>query len=393
MSKDDKSKRQEWNISTRITQLGRNPFDHFGFINTPIYRGSTVLFPNVEKLESLDQPYTYGTKGTPTTRALEQAWSEISGAYDTVLVPSGLAAVDLALLTATRAGAHILVTDSVYQPTRSFCDTILKKFGVIVEYYDPLMGKSITDLIRADTTAILVESPGSQSMEIQDVPAISNAAHAHDICIILDNTWATPLFFPPHQRGADLAIEAGTKYLSGHSDILIGLISANEKWSKRLRSTFNSFAIGASPDDASLALRGLRTMALRLRAQEKAAVQIAQWFKQQGEVAQVLHPALSDHPGHDLWRRDFLGSSGVFSVIFNPIKKKSLDAFIDSLQLFGIGFSWGGFESLVLPFDCKSYRTATQWQYTGPAVRFSIGLEDIDDLIEDLRNGFKRLSV
>lgn len=393
MSKDDTSKRQEWHISTRITQLGRNPFDHFGFINTPTYRGSTVLFPTVEKLETLTQAYTYGTKGTPTTRALEQAWSELSGAHDTVLVPSGLAAIDLALITATRAGAHILVTDSVYQPTRSFCDTILKKFGVIVEYYDPLIGKNISDLIRADTSAILVESPGSQSMEIQDVPAISNVAQAHDICVILDNTWATPLFYPPHQRGADIAIEAGTKYLSGHSDVLIGLISANQKWSKRLRSTFNSFAIGASPDDASLALRGLRTMALRLGAQEKAGLKIAQWFRKQSEVAQVLHPALPDHPGHHLWRRDYLGSSGVFSVIFKPVEKKSLDAFIDSLQLFGIGFSWGGFESLVLPFDCQSYRTATHWQTAGPAVRFSIGLEDVDDLMKDLRKGLNYLSL
>lgn len=393
MSKDEKNNNQEWQISTRITQLGRNPFDHYGFINTPTYRGSTVLFPTVEKLETLGQAYTYGTKGTPTTRALEEAWSELSGAHDTVLVPSGLAAIDLALLTATRAGAHILVTDSVYQPTRSFCDTILSKFGVVVEYYDPLIGKNISDLIRADTAAILVESPGSQTMEIQDVPAISNAAHEHDICVILDNTWATPLFYPPHQRGADIAIEAGTKYLSGHSDILIGLISANQKWSKRLRSTFNSFAIGASPDDASLALRGLRTMALRLSAQEKAALEIAQWFKKQNEVLQVLHPALPDHPGHYLWQRDYLGSSGVFSVIFKPVEKKSLDAFIDSLQLFGIGFSWGGYESLVLPFDCQSYRTATQWQNAGPAVRFSIGLEDVNDLIQDLRKGLNCLSL
>ncbi|NBT96428.1 MAG: cystathionine beta-lyase [Methylocystaceae bacterium] len=393
MSKDDQNKRQEWHISTRITQLGRNPFDHFGFINTPTYRGSTVLFPNVEKLETLGQNYTYGTKGTPTTRALEQAWTELSGAHDTVLVPSGLAAIDLALITATRAGAHILVTDSVYQPTRSFCDTILKKFGVIVEYYDPLIGKNISSLIRPDTTAILVESPGSQSMEIQDVPAISSVAQAHDICVILDNTWATPLFYPPHQRGADIAIEAGTKYLSGHSDILIGLISANERWSKRLRSTFNSFAIGASPDDASLALRGLRTMALRLRAQERAGLEIARWFNEQSEVAQVLHPALPDHPGHHLWQRDYLGSSGVFSVIFKPVEKKSLDAFINSLQLFGIGFSWGGYESLVLPFDCQSYRTATHWKTIGPAVRFSIGLEDSNDLIKDLRKGLNYLSL
>lgn len=391
MSGDKHEKKRAKRMATVVTHAGRAPFDHFGFVNTPIYRGSTVLFPNVAALEANDQPYTYGTKGTPTTRALESAWSEIAGAADTVLVPSGLAAIALALLTATKAGAHLLVTDSAYSPTRAFCDGFLKRFGVTTEYYDPAIGAGIMDLIRPETTAVLVESPGSQSMEVQDVPAIAAAAHEKDVCAIIDNTWATPLYFPPHERGCDLAIEAGTKYLSGHSDMLLGLVSANARWAKRLRHTFNLFAMGAGPDDAALALRGLRTMALRLREQERAALDIAKWLGEQPEVSRVLHPALPDHPGHALWKRDFSGSSGVFSIILKPVEKARVDAFVDGLEMFGIGYSWGGYESLVLPFDCAPYRTATRWAPEGPAVRFSIGLEDVADLKDDLAAGLARL--
>jgi cystathionine beta-lyase len=391
MGEEKSEKGRRRGVGTIVTQAGRAPARHFGFVNPPVYRGSTVLFPTVEALETLSQPYTYGTKGTPTTRALEAAWTELAGAADTVLTPSGLAAIDLALLTATRTGAHILVTDSAYQPTRAFCDGVLKRFGVETEYYDPLIGGEIAARIRPETTAILVESPGSQSMEIQDTPAIAAAAHARDVCVILDNTWATPLLFPPHQRGADLVVEAGTKYLSGHSDLLLGLVSANAQWAKRLRSAFNAFAIGVSPDDASLALRGLRTMHLRLREQGRAALELATWLAARPEVARVLHPALPDHPGHALWKRDFYGASGVFSVILRPAPKTAVNAFVNGLTLFGIGFSWGGYESLVLPFDCAPYRTATSWAPEGPALRFSVGLEDLDDLKADLDAGFIRL--
>ena len=393
MTGDRKGSRRKMRPATLVTQAGRAPFDHFGFINPPVYRGSTVLFPTVADLEALRQPYTYGTKGTPTTRALENAWSEIAGAEDTVLVSSGLAAVALALLTATRAGGHLLVVDSVYQPTRNFCDGVLARFGVTTEYYDPHIGAGVAALLRPETAAVVVESPGSQSMEIQDVPAIAAAAREKGVCVIVDNTWATPLYFPPHERGCDLAIEAGTKYLSGHSDILIGLVSANAQWAKRLRATFNALAIGASPDDASLALRGMRTMALRLKEQEGAALEVAQWLSARPEVSRVLHPALPDFPGHALWKRDFSGASGVFSVILQPVTKQALAAFVDGLELFGIGYSWGGYESLVIPFDCSRYRTATKWAPEGPALRFSIGLEDVEDLKEDLEAGFARLKI
>ncbi|PPD45364.1 MAG: cystathionine beta-lyase [Methylocystis sp.] len=391
MTSDKDEKRRKKRMATLVTQAGRAPFEHFGFVNPPVYRGSTVLFPTVADLEGLNQPYTYGTKGTPTTRALETAWSEIAGADDTVLVPSGLAAIALALLTVARAGAHLLVTDSAYGPTRSFCDGFLKRFGVTTQYYDPLIGAGVSALIREETTAVLVESPGSQSMEVQDVPAIAAASHEKGVCVVIDNTWATPLLFPPHAHGCDLAIEAGTKYLSGHSDILLGLVSANAGWAKRLRHTFNLFAIGASPDDASLALRGMRTMALRLREQERAALELARWLTERPEVARVLHPALPDNPGHDIWKRDFYGSSGVFSIILKPVSKEAVSAFVEALELFGIGFSWGGYESLALPFDCAPYRTATRWTPEGPAVRFSIGIEDVEDLKDDLAAGLARL--
>jgi cysteine-S-conjugate beta-lyase len=378
-------------LNTRLVHAGRDPFAQHGFINTPIYRGSTVLFPDVETMEGLKQRYTYGTKGTPTTDALEAAWSDIAGAAGTVLVPTGLAAITLALMTAASAGQHILVTDSAYGPTRHFCNSVFKRMGVETSYYDPHIGADIAALIRPNTTAILVEAPGSQSFEMQDIPAIAEVAHAHNICVIMDNTWATPLFFPPHARGVDLAVEAGTKYLSGHSDLMLGLVSANETWMKRLRDTFNALAICAGPEDVFLALRGLRTMELRLREAEKQALSLATWLSTRTEVAHVLHPALPSYHGHDIWKRDFLGSSGLFSVILKPVTPQSLKDMLNDLALFGLGYSWGGYESLVIPFDCSSYRTATQWKPEGPALRFQIGLEDIEDLKEDLERGFKKL--
>lgn len=376
---------------TRLTHAGRKPSEQFGFVNTPIYRGSTVLFADTADFYANRGAYTYGTKGTPTTRALEEAWSEIAGAAETALAPSGLAAITLALLTAVKAGDHILVTDSAYRPARIFCDTVLKRLGVETTYYDPLIGAGVAGLMRPNTTAVLVESPGSQSLEVQDVPAIAAAAHERGACVILDNTWATPLFFPPHERGVDLAVEAGTKYLSGHSDLLLGLVSANETWARRLRATYDAFAMCPGPEDVFLALRGLRTLELRLREAERAGLAMAQWLSGRPEVAQALHPALPSHPGHELWKRDFLGSTGLFSVVLKPCSKQALAAMLDGLELFGLGYSWGGFESLVIPFDCASYRTATQWSPGGPALRFSIGLEDLEDLKDDLVAGFARL--
>jgi cystathionine beta-lyase len=393
MDKDTKETRRKKRRRTRLVQAGRQPFDQHGFINTPVYRGSTVLFPSAEELYAYRQPYTYGTKGTPTTRALEDAWSELAGASDTVLAPSGLAAIALALMTAAKAGDHILVVDSVYRPARNFCEGMLKRFGVETQYYDPRIGAGISDLLRPNTSAIFVESPGSQSLEVQDLPAIARAAHAKGVCVIADNTWATPLFFPAHEKGADLVCEAGTKYLSGHSDLLLGLVSANREWARQLRASFDAFAMCAGPDEVFLALRGMRTLELRLREQERAALDIARWLERRQEVSRVLHPALPSHSDHALWKRDFSGSSGLFSIVLRPFSEKSVAEMLNGLELFGLGYSFGGFESLVIPFDCRSYRTATNWKPEGPALRLSIGLEDVDDLKEDLDQGFARLRV
>jgi cysteine-S-conjugate beta-lyase len=391
MSKIDQERRKRLRQKTRIVYAGRNPDEQFGFVNTPIYRGSTVLSPTVADLRRSDARFTYGTKGTPTTEALENAWTELAGAAGTVLAPTGLAAITLALTTALDAGDHLLVTDSAYRPTRAFCDGYLRRMNIETTYYDPAIGAGIEALMRPNTKAVLVEAPGSQSFEMQDVPAISAVAHARGACVVMDNTWATPIFFPPHERGVDLAVEAGTKYLSGHSDLMLGLVSANAAWFPRLRRTFDLFANCAGPEDCFLALRGLRTMDLRLREAERQGLEMARWLEGRPEVKQVLHPALPSHPQHDIWKRDFLGASGLFSIVLHPVREAAVDAMLDELQLFGLGYSWGGYESLVIPFDCARYRTATTWNPGGPALRFQIGLEDADDLKEDLERGFAAL--
>jgi cystathionine beta-lyase len=376
---------------TQVVLAGRDPFAHHGFVNTPIWRGSTVLYPTMEELQARRQKYVYGTRGTPTTDALERAWSEIAGAAGTVLVPSGLAAVVVALMSCLKAGDHLLITDSVYRPSRNFADTQLKKFGVETTYYDPMIGKGIAALMKPNTAAVFTEAPGSQSFEVQDIPGIAEVAHARGAIVLMDNTWATPLLFPPHERGVDLAIEAGTKYLSGHSDMLMGLVSANERCWKSLRETFDSMAICAGPEDVFLGLRGLRTMALRLKEQGERALDLANWFAARPEVKRVLHPALPSCPGHDIWKRDFKGSSSLFSVILNPVPEAAVAAMLDGLELFGMGYSWGGFESLVVPFDCSAFRTATTWAPGGPALRVQVGLESLDDIKRDLEAGFARL--
>lgn len=391
MSKISPQTRERLKTRTKLAHSGRHPEEQFGFVNTPAYRGSTVLYPNAAALRKGHMRFTYGTKGTPTTEALEAGWSEIAGAAGTVIAPSGLAAITLAMLTAVKAGDHVLVTDSAYRPTRNFCEGFLKPMGVETTYFDPYAGEAIESLFRTNTTAVLLEAPGSQSFEMQDVPAISRAARARGICVIMDNTWATPLLFPPHARGVDLAIEAGTKYLSGHSDILLGLVSATAEWMPKLRRVSDLFAMTPGPEDVFLALRGFRTMELRLREAERQALEMAHWLTQRPEVKQVLHPALPSHRGHDIWKRDFLGSSGLFSIVLHPAPEAAVDALLDALELFAMGYSWGGFESLIIPFDCTPYRTATKWNPGGPALRLQIGLEHTDDLKADLERGFAAL--
>lgn len=392
MTKKDSPNRR-FSTMTRAVHAGRDPSAHHGFVNTPIWRGSTVLYPTLDDINTRNSRYSYGTKGSPTLDSLEEAWTELAGAAGTVLVPSGLAAITLALLTCLKAGDHLLMTDSVYRPTRHFCDTLLKRFGVETTYYDPLIGAGIAALMKPNTKAVFTEAPGSQSFEVQDIPAIAAVARAHGACVLMDNTWATPLLFPPHANGVDINIEAGTKYLSGHSDLLLGLVSANDAWWKKLRDTFDTMAICAGPEDVFLALRGLRTMPLRLAEQGKRALDIANWLKKRPEVSRVLHPALPDCPGHEIWKRDFAGASGLFSIVLNPVPEAAVAAMLDKLDLFKMGFSWGGFESLIIPFDCTSYRTATSWKAEGPCLRLQIGLEDPKDLKADLARGFRRLNA
>jgi cystathionine beta-lyase len=377
--------------SSRLVNLGRDAEYSQGFINVPPFRGSTVLYPDVATLKSRAQRFTYGTRGTPTTEALCSAWSDLSGAAGTVLLPSGLAAVVVALMTALSAGDHLLMTDSVYEPSRAFADKALRRFGIETTYYDPTIGAGIDALMRPNTKAVLTESPGSQTLELQDIPAIAEVAHARGACVILDNTWGTPLFFSPHAHGADLTVEAGTKYLSGHADLLLGLVSANEAWFERLHHTTHLMAIPPGAEDVFLALRGLRTMELRLREAERQGLALAQWLRGRPEVLHVIHPALPDHPGHALWKRDYSGSSGLFSIVLKPASDAAVAALLDGLELFGLGYSWGGYESLALPFDCTAARTATRFAPGGPTVRFSVGLEDIEDLKADLDRGFARL--
>ena len=379
-------------METELVLAGRDPFRHDGFVNTPIVRGSTVLSPSVADLEGHTGRYTYGRRGNPTVESLEAALTRIEGGAGVVLTPSGLSAVSIALLAVLKAGDHLLMVDSAYQPTRRICDEVLTRYGIATTYYDPLIGGDIAGLIRPNTRAIFMESPGSQSFEIQDVPAIVAAA-AHDITTLMDNTWATPLFFRPHDFGVDVSIQAGTKYLGGHSDLNIGTISANARTFRRVHLAHGDLGMTVAPEDAFLAARGLRTMAVRLERHQQSALTVARWLSARPEVLDVLHPALPEHPCHALWKRDFKGASGLFSVILQPAPKPAVDAFLDSLALFGLGYSWGGFESLAIPFDCGSYRTATRWNPGGPAIRLQIGLEDPADLIADLDSGFAALAA
>lgn len=391
MSKESMSR---FSISTQITQLGRDPAQQSGFVNTPIYRGSTVVFPTVSDIENNRAEFNYGTAGTPTIANLENAWTQLAGAAGTVLSPSGLGAIALALFTTLKSGDHLLMPDSVYKPTRLFCAGMLAKMGIETTYYDPQIGTDIETLFRPNTTTLFLESPGSQSFEIQDIPAMTALAKRRNIATILDNTWATPIFFKAHEHGCDLSVEAGTKYLGGHSDLLMGIVSANEQWWPKLREAYDLMAMLPGAEDCFLALRGLRTMHLRLKEAEKRGLEMAHWLKSRPEVLKVLHPAFPDCPGHEFWKRDFLGASGLFSIILRPeYTKAGVDDMLDNMSIFAMGYSWGGFESLIIPFNCANYRTVTQWQPGGLALRLQIGLEDVSDLQTDLAEGFERLKA
>ncbi|MGE0564477.1 MAG: cystathionine beta-lyase [Pseudolabrys sp.] len=380
---------------TRLVTAGRDPDQQFGFVNPPVYHASTVLYPTAEDQVAHRARYVYGRRGTPTSEALENALKELEGpgCAGVALLPSGLAAIATALMSVTAAGDHILIADSVYRPTRNFANGILKRFGVETTYYDPLLGKDIAGLFKPNTRAVFVEAPGSQSFEMQDIPAIAAVAHDKGATVLMDNTWATPLYFDAFGKGVDISIQAGTKYLGGHSDIMFGTVSANAAALPRLKDTAGNSGLCAGPDDIYLALRGLRTLSVRLSRHNASAIHIAKWLAARPEVARVMHPALESDPGHAIWKRDFTGASGLFSIVLKPIGEKAVYAFMNELALFGMGFSWGGYESLVILFDCSEYRTATTWAPGGPTLRFHIGLEDVGDLIADLERGFAAMKA
>jgi cystathionine beta-lyase len=379
---------------TRLVHGGRRPEWRGRLVNPPVHRASTILFDSVAEMRAASpafgEPY-YGLHGTPTQWALSEALTELEpGAGGTMLYSSGLAAVTAALLTVLSAGDELLMSDSVYGPTRRFCDSFLARYGIATRYYDPLVGEGIAELISDRTRAVFLESPGSMTMEVQDVPAICSAAKARGAATLLDNTWATPFFFPALAAGVDLSILACTKYVAGHADAMLGSVTASPEWYSKLERTSWDLGQSVSPDDAWLGSRGLRTLAVRLRRHEESALAVARWLEAQPQVAAVLHPALPDCPGHELWARDFRGSSGLFSFALAGGGDAARSRLIDGLELFAIGYSWGGYESLAVPVDPQRVRTATRWQAAGPLVRLHIGLEDVDDLIADLGAGLER---
>jgi cystathionine beta-lyase len=394
-NKDGKNSSQARRPATSVVTAGRDPAANHGFVNPPVYHASTVLYPSAEDFVAHRARYQYGRRGTPTTESLELAVQEIEGPQcaGVSLLPSGLAAISAALLSVVHAGDNILVTDSAYGPTRAFCDQILSRLGVTTTYYDPLIGGAIAGLMQPNTRAVFTESPGSLSFEMQDVPAIAAAAHAKGALALMDNTWATPLYFRALDFGVDLSINAGTKYFGGHSDVMLGTVAANSATVASLRNFVRLNGLHVGPDDVYLGQRGLRTLAVRLDRHQESALAVAHWLEQRPEVLRLLHPALASHPGHALWKRDFTGASGLFSMVLKPVPQEAVYAFLDTLELFGIGASWGGYESLAIPFDCTSLRTATRWAPGGPTVRFHIGLEAVEDLIADLDRGFAALAA
>lgn len=383
---------------TKIVTAGRHPEDNLGIVNPPVYHASTILHETLADFDAAkerrargERSVVYGRWGTPTTFALEDAVTAIEGGFRCMVYSSGLGAIAGALLSFLKAGDHVLVVDSVYGPCRAFCDNVLSRFGVETTYYDPTIGSGIEELIRPETRIVYTEAPGSQTFEMQDIPAIAEVAHKHDAVVMLDNTWASPLYFKPFEHGVDVSIQAGTKYIVGHSDVMIGTVTATKQAWPTLERTSRQLGQAAGPDDVYLAQRGMRTLGVRLARHWENGLKLAEWFRSQPEVECVMHPALPEDPGYEIWKRDFLGASGLFGVTLTPRSRASVAALVDNLELFGLGASWGGYESLVLVTEPNASRAVRKWPYEGPTLRFHAGLEDPDDLIADLESAFGRM--
>ena len=389
------SERRRYRPATEVAHLGRDPRRFLGAVNTPVFRASTILLQSVAELEQATRGefpgIAYGLHGLPTVTDLQDALASLEGGHAALMVPSGLTATTFPLLALARPGDHVLVTDAVYGPTRRFCDNHLRRFGIDVGYFDPLLGADIAREFRPQTTLVFTESPGSLTFEVQDIAAIAAVAHARGARVVLDNTWATPLGFRSFDHGVDVSVHAATKYIGGHSDLLLGALIANADAFPPLKRLWTDMGIAASTDDCFLGLRGLRTLAVRLARHAESAMEVALWLAKRPEVRRVLYPPLPGDPGHALWRRDFRGASGLFGLVLEPIAADRVAAMLDGMRLFGMGWSWGGFESLVIPTWPERARTATSWNPGGPTLRLQIGLEDPQDLIEDLDAGFRRL--
>lgn len=383
--------KSDYRPDTIIAHAGRDPDAHHGAVNVPVYRASTILLPTLEALDNKDAlRLRYGRRGTPTTHALEDAVSALENADRGLVAPSGVMAISIVLMSYAEPGAHFLVTDNAYGPTRKFCD-MLKKMGVTTSYYDPSLGAGIETLIRPETRLIWLESPGSQTFEVQDVGAIAGVARRRGVATAIDNTWSGGYFFKPLDHGVDISVQAGTKYISGHSDLMLGTIACRESEYERLRETYLRFGVCISSDDAFLALRGLRTIGVRLRQHHSSGLEVARWLKAQDEVISVMHPGLEESPYHNLWKTYFTGASGLFGFVIRETDRSKLARMFDDFSLFGMGSSWGGFESLMTPSNPSVYRSATVWSPGGQTVRIHVGLEDPQDLIAEIRAGFNRL--
>jgi cystathionine beta-lyase len=389
-SREDDGRPTPQQAETTLVTAGRDTKAQKGFVNPPVVHGSTVLYPTAEDLHAHRGEFQYGRRGTPTTKALQEALMALEGPQcaGVGLAPSGLAAITTTLLAVLKSGDHLLVCDNAYRPTRNFCNGLLARYGVETTYFDPLTGGGIAGSFKPNTKAVLVEAPGSQSFEMPDIPAIAAIAHARGALVIDDNTWATALYHRSLDQGVDISVQAATKYIGGHSDIMFGTISANARAWPLVAEAIYLLGVCTGPDDVFLALRGLRTLAVRLAQHHQSGLDMARWLATRPEVIRVLHPALESDPGHAIWKRDFTGASGLFSIVLKPAPQKAVDALLDTVKLFGMGYSWGGFESLVIPFDCGPYRTATKWAPGGPALRLHIGLENVADLKADLERGF-----
>jgi len=379
---------------TLLAHAGRHPFENHGIVNPPVYHASTVLFPSFDAFRNAaSATVRYGRRGTPTSFALADAVSVLERAHGTVLAPSGLGAITTVLLGCTKAGDHVLVTDSTYAPTRQFMDNVLARFGVSVTYYDPLIGAGIAALIQDNTTVVWTETPGSQTFEMQDIPAIVAATHARGAVVITDNTWGAGYYYRPLEQGVDISVQAATKYIVGHSDVMMGTVACNEATFERVEATWGYLGHMPGPDDMYLALRGLRTMGARLDRHHESGLAIARWLEERPEVTRVMHPGLESDPGHALWKRDFTGASGLFGFVLNGERSEAVAAMLDGMKYFGMGYSWGGFESLLIPTWPQRVRTATIWDQPGQTFRIHVGLEDPKDLIADLEAGLERFNA